>query len=283
MEKFSKNEFCLLKEDREISKEDGEKKYQKVKDLESHRLYKLYLAKDVILGTNCLLSQYEETRNHKLEEYRQYRDTLSEIDSPFFVRYIESYVNSEGGLNIIQEYTEGKTLQEVINEHLKKKEKIKEAEIKRIFLKLAKGIQYIHHRNIVHRELKPSKVLLINDEVKIVCTYAVKKLRGNTDRDNITYGSMHDFCPEVLDERPYGLKVDVWYLGMILYEMMTLKMPFYDENLTMLYQKVLAGFYDPIEENYSKELKNVVDAIFKIEPLERPSINELLKIIEPIC
>ncbi|EKX31135.1 hypothetical protein GUITHDRAFT_61851, partial [Guillardia theta CCMP2712] len=76
-------------------------------------------------------------------------------------------------------------------------------------------------------------------------------------------------------------KSDMWSLGIVLYEMCTLKCPFDASNLHGLVLKIIRGVYQPISPHFSPPLKALVASLLQKDPRKRPSINEVLAL--PYC
>ena len=86
-------------------------------------------------------------------------------------------------------------------------------------------------------------------------------------------------APEACQSEPYTSKSDVWALGCILYELMTLKKPFEADNLLGLVFKIVTEkpVAIPSSAPYSKELRQLVDMLLQKDPKDRPSVAEILK------
>ena len=78
-------------------------------------------------------------------------------------------------------------------------------------------------------------------------------------------------------ERPYDAKSDIWSLGCVIYEMITLKPPFRAEDMDGLYRKVIKGSYPKISENYSKSLSTLLKSMLQVNPNHRPSAAQMLR------
>ena len=97
------------------------------------------------------------------------------------------------------------------------------------------------------------------------------------DKANAMVGIPYYLAPEILECKPYDTKSDIWSLGVLLYEMMTFRMPFDAKTLPMLLIKIIRGNYSPLSSIYSKDLKEIVSKCLIAEPRKRPSIEELLR------
>ena len=82
-------------------------------------------------------------------------------------------------------------------------------------------------------------------------------------------------APEACQSEPYTSKSDVWALGCILYELCTLKKPFEADNLLGLVFKIVQENPNPIPDSYSKELRDLIDALLSKDPKKRPSVSEI--------
>lgn len=78
-------------------------------------------------------------------------------------------------------------------------------------------------------------------------------------------------------DKPYDNKSDIWSLGCVIYEMITLKPPFRAEDMEGLYKKVIKGIYQKIPNTYSMELSNVIKGMLQVNASMRPSAEKLLQ------
>ena len=74
-------------------------------------------------------------------------------------------------------------------------------------------------------------------------------------------------------DKPYDFKSDIWSLGVIIYEITHLIVPFKAETIDDLYKKVCRGVFQPIESKYSSELSKLISAMLNVDPTKRPSCN----------
>ena len=90
-------------------------------------------------------------------------------------------------------------------------------------------------------------------------------------------GTPYYASPEVWKDQPYNYKSDIWSLGCVLYEMITLHPPFKAQNMEGLYLKVTKGQYNKIPNQFSSDLSNIIQLLLQVDPDKRPSCDLLLK------
>ena len=118
---------------------------------------------------------------------------------------------------------------------------------------MVRGVKALHDLKICHREIKCCNVFFTNDGVIKLGDLNVSKVAKKGMLHTQT-GTPYYASPEVWKDKPYDYKSDIWSLGCVLYEMITLNPPFRAANMNGLYQKVLRGVYDAIPSQYSSDL-----------------------------
>ena len=89
-------------------------------------------------------------------------------------------------------------------------------------------------------------------------------------------GTPYYASPEVWKDMKYNNKSDIWSLGCVLYESITLKPPFRAMDMEELYNNVIAGIYEKIPRSYSKDLSNIIELLLNTNPDFRPSCDQIL-------
>lgn len=104
------------------------------------------------------------------------------------------------------------------------------------------AIQHIHSRQILHRDLKTQNIFLDkNREIIKVGDFGISKILDSKSKAVSVVGTPCYISPELCKGQPYNQKSDVWAVGCILYEMLTLKRAFHAENLPALVMKIMKG------------------------------------------
>ena len=89
-------------------------------------------------------------------------------------------------------------------------------------------------------------------------------------------GTPYYASPEVWRDQPYDIKSDIWSLGCVLYEAITLRPPFRADDMAGLYRKVLRGVYSRIPEHFSSELGDVCKSLIQVQASVRPTCEQIL-------
>ena len=155
---------------------------------------------------------------------------------------------------------------------------MEESDIWRVFIQMVKGLKILHDLKILHRDLKSANILLFNDGTAKIGDCNVSKIfYGERGMGYTQTGTPYYASPEVWSEAPYDQKSDIWSLGIITYEMLTLHPPFKAANMEALYKKIIRGQYNKISSRYSRDIGDVVRQLLMVDPKDRPTCDEILK------
>src|SRR5690606_4138586 len=145
-------------------------------------------------------------------------------------------------------------------------------EVLRWFDGMAAGVSYLHDHGIVHRDLKPGNIFLDGDIVKIG-DYGLSKFISCSRRSGQTesVGTFHYMAPEIGKGR-YGREIDVYALGIILFEMLTGRVPFEGESSQEIIMKHLTA--SPDLGNLGEPFRSVVSSALEKDPEKRTSSAE---------
>ena len=220
-----------------------------------------------------LLNLSEKEKQNSLNEVR----LLASVKSNYVISYKEAFFDEKDStLGIVMEFADGGDLYQKIVEHKKTATFFEEQDIWKIFIQLVKGLKALHDLKILHRDLKSANVFLLKDGTAKLGDLNVSKVArrglGYTQTGTPYYAS-----PEVWKDQPYDNKSDIWSLGCVLYEMITLRPPFRAQNMEGLYNKVIKGQLNKIPERFSNELFEIVKLLIQVNSDLRPSCDDILK------
>jgi serine/threonine protein kinase len=140
---------------------------------------------------------------------------------------------------------------------------------------LLSSFEYMHHRGVVHRDVKMENLMLGHDGNMVVIDFGLSNIIPSSGWLDTQCGSMAYSAPELLGSKRYGKEVDVWGIGVCIYVMLTGKLPFGNpESLTDLHALTLVGDFD-LPELMSVEAKDMFIQIFQFKPNRRITIEAL--------
>ncbi|XP_073899578.1 serine/threonine-protein kinase Nek3 isoform X3 [Castor canadensis] len=216
-----------------------------------------------------LPKSFSDTQNSRKEAV-----LLAKMKHPNVVAFKESF-EAEGHLYIVMEYCDGGDLMQKIKQQ--KGKLFPEDMIFNWFTQMCLGVNHIHKKRVLHRDIKSKNVFLTqNGKVKLG-DFGSARLLSNPMAFACTYvGTPYYVPPEIWENLPYNNKSDIWSLGCILYELCTLKHPFQGNSWKNLILKICQGSIRPLPSHYSYELQYLVKQMFKRNPSQRPSATTLL-------
>ena len=215
-----------------------------------------------------------------LEQIKSEIDILKIAKHPNIIKLYDVYEN-EKYIYIIMEYCLGGDLFSYIE---KRNFKLSEERAAEIIHKLCTAVYFLHQYGIVHRDLKPENILMMdktdNADIRLV-DFGLGKMLGPGEKCNDPFGTFSYVAPEVLEEKEYDFKVDLFAIGIITYLLVAGFLPFDDENS----EKEIARqtVYEPtpfpkkIWNNISPEAKMFVDNLLNKDPDKRMNLGEVLQ------
>ncbi|KAG2224361.1 hypothetical protein INT45_006761, partial [Circinella minor] len=203
---------------------------------------------------------------------------LEDLDHENIVQYLGyDYDEDEGHIHIFLEYVPGGSIFSALNKSGRFEGVLVQFFTRQILL----GLEYLHDRNIMHRDIKAGNILVDQNGVCKITDFGLSKLSGQDEAydpnsNTLMKGTVFWMAPEVVKGSSYSAKIDIWSLGCTVIEMLTGKKPWLDLNmLAALYS---LGKYQapPLPEEVSDEAKDFLNQCFIINPDDRPTAADLL-------
>ena len=215
---------------------------------------------------------------------KQQRDSRNEVKvmsglhHPNIIDFVEGFVE-EQQLHIVMEYADAMDLEKYLVDKIRKKSVVAEGTVMRIFLQITLGLRELHKKHLMHRDLKSANVFLTRSGgVKIGDFGFSKQLNYTMALASTVCGTPYYFAPELCQRTPYNNKVDIWSLGVVLYEMVNLRKPFEARNLPELRTRVVKEPPAPFTATHvSPELKELCFALLNKSSKARPSAETILR------
>ncbi len=265
--KIDNHEFKVIEK---LGKEAFERSIYKVQNEKDNKIY--------IIKKISILGLKEEEKSKIINEAK----ILENINNENIVKLIQYFQDNEY-FYILMEYCEGIDLEKFIDNYRNKKETIKEEIIYNITLGICLGLKELHNNNIIHIDIKHANIIVSNNyKIKIVDFGVSKKIEKKKTLTKYV-GTSYYMAPELIKGEDYNNKVDIWAFGCVIYELLTLKICFYDENLYALYDKIVNRNYENINlKEYNSKWENLINLLLQKNPNQRPDIKEINNLIEKI-
>ncbi|KAI9025086.1 hypothetical protein CLU79DRAFT_746222 [Phycomyces nitens] len=173
---------------------------------------------------------------------------------------------------LFMEYVNGGQLLDYIISH----RKLKEKQARNFARQIASALDYCHRNSIVHRDLKIENILISQSgQIKII-DFGLSNLFSPRSHLSTFCGSLYFAAPELLNARSYtGPEVDVWSFGVVLYVLVCGKVPFDDQNMPILHEKIKRGVVD-YPSHLSSECKNILSRMLVTNPAHRATMSEII-------
>ncbi|MEW6758829.1 MAG: serine/threonine-protein kinase [Acidobacteriota bacterium] len=215
-------------------------KYRIDKPLGNGGFGAVYLAEDTVIGKRVAL-KIPHRQNLAEEEIAAEARLMAPLSHPNIVSVLTADRDPETQIfYIVMEYVEGESLAE----KLTRDARIDEPQALTWAIQITDAVRYAHSRNLLHRDLRPSNVLLTRDGTAKVVDFSISRLLERDPYASTRIGSPPYMAPEHFQGRA-TFASDVYSIGVMLYEMVTGVLPFFDINPARIEELVAAGRFTP--------------------------------------
>lgn len=203
-------------------------------------------------------------------------EIISQVDHPNIVRAYE-FFDEPKTLHVVMEIMLGGEVFERIVE----KDHYSEHEAAWTIRPVIDAIKYCHDMGIVHRDIKPENLLYSSFDMDGIVKITDFGLARFYDDDLMTTacGTPSYVAPEILEGRGYGLEVDYWSIGVIVYTMLCGFLPFNEDTNEALFEVIKTGRYEftsPYWDNISENAKDLIRRCLKVNPKERCTAKQMM-------
>ena len=199
-------------------------RYEVVGQIGTGGMSDVYKAKDHTLGRyvaiKVLKEEFSEDTNF-VTKFRSEAQAAAGLEHPNIVNIYD--VGSENGIHyIVMEYVEGITLKT----YIEKKGQLNYKETLSIAIQVSRGIQAAHAKHIIHRDIKPQNIIISTDGKVKVTDFGIARAVSEHTIHSDVMGSVHYASPEQARNGYVSNRSDIYSLGIVMYEMVTGRVPF---------------------------------------------------------
>lgn len=221
-----------------------------------------------------ILIKEQLSKHHLLSHIENEIQIHKRLHHESIVRYY-SVIETKATMSMITEYCPNGELFAYISTNPNKK--LSEKESCRLFQQLISGIDYLHHNNISHRDIKLDNLLLSEfNQLKII-DFGLSKVYNDVTQNLLSTqcGSPCYVAPEIVLGKQYsGEVIDIWSSGIVLYSMLCGHFPFYEENQKVLFDKITKGDYT-IPSFLTSACIDLIKRLLCVDPKKRITISQI--------
>lgn len=259
-------------------------RYQIIERIGGGGMALVYKARDILLNRNVAIKVLRQQFVNDEEFIRRFRREAQSAASLSHSNIVSVYdVGQEDEIHyIVMEYIEGQNLNEIIKERAP----LQIEEAVRVASQIADALDHAHHNQIIHRDIKPHNILIgRNGRVKVTDFGIARAATSSTiTQTGSVVGSVHYFSPEHAKGVATGEKSDLYSLGIVLYQMLTGRLPFLGESpISVALKHLQEHFEEPrlVNPMIPQSVENIILKSMRKNPDERyQSAREMLRDLE---
>lgn len=223
----------------------------------------------LIVALKFVTKQGKSARD--LENLRQEINILRRLNHCNIIAMMDSF-ETEGEFCMVTEYAQGELFQVLEDEH-----SLPEEEIRTIAIQLIQALHVLHSNRIIHRDMKPQNILIGSKQQIKLCDFGfARAIAHDTSLLRSIKGTPLYMAPELVQEKPYNYTVDLWSLGVILYELATGRPPFYTDRIVSLIQMIVRDDV-AYPSAMSAEFQTFLKGLLNKDPAQRLKWPEILQ------
>ena len=195
---------------------------------------------------------------------------------PNIVEYLGCFETPPDRLHLVFAWASQGDLQALLRQQRAAGRYLSERQVLQWFVPIAEGVLHLHRHGIVHRDIKSLNILVDNGVPKL-CDLGVSRHRSQQTIEMKSFcGTPAYLSPEMAAAQPYTEKTDVWGLGVVLYELLALRLPFSGANLMEISAQIAKGRFAPLPPHVGAPLTSLVRGMLALDASARPAVAEVL-------
>ena len=238
-------------------------RYQIIKSIGEGGMANVYLAYDTILDRNVAVKILRGDLASDEKFVRRFQREALAASSLYNENIVEVYDVGEdnGQYYIVMEYIDGKHLKTL----LKKRGKLTIPEAVDIMSQIASGLSVAHDQYLIHRDIKPQNIMILENGLVKITDFGIAMAMNSTQltQTNSVMGSVHYLPPEQASGKGASLQSDIYSMGILMYELLTGKLPYHGDNAVEIALKHLKEPLPSIRDELPSIPQSVENIIIK--------------------
>lgn len=235
---------------------------------------------DLFRGTYCgqdvaiKILKPERLNDSLQQEFAQEVFIMRKIRHKNVVQFIGACTKPPN-LSIVTEYMSGGSVYDWLH---KQRATMRLPMLLKISVDVARGMDFLHKNNIIHRDLKAANLLMNENEVVKVADFGVARVQAHSGVMTAETGTYRWMAPEVIEHRPYDHKADVFSFGIVMWELLTGKLPYADLTpLQAAVNVVQKNLRPTIPRGTHPAVIDLMERCWRTNPSERPEFADIVK------
>lgn len=256
-----------------MNNKDSMENYHLIKQIGEGSFGKVYKARRKYTGRLVAIKMINKAGQSKddLESFRREIDLLRKVSHPNVMRMLNVF-EIDTDFCVVSELARGDLFQ-VIDDN----QTLPEHVLKSVAAQLISSLSHLHSLHIIHRDMKPQNILIAEHGALKICDFGFARALSNTTLVLTSIkGTPLYMAPELVQEQPYDEKVDIWALGVILYELYYGRPPYFTNSIYKLVQMIVNSPI-PWPGDISPQFKSFLLEMLNKEPSKRTACQDLLK------
>ncbi|CAD8065696.1 unnamed protein product [Paramecium sonneborni] len=187
---------------------------------------------------------------------------------PNIVNLYDSFIE-HGNVYMVLEYAENGNLYN----YVQRRKRLEEKEACKYFIQTCRALQYLHEMNVFHRDIKPENLLLDNNNDIKLCDFGWCAENIHLKRKTFC-GTYEYMAPEIVSDLPYDYKIDIWSVGVLLYELLHGYAPFKGKEYKEIAQNIKNGLIR-YSSSINQDAQELIKNILQKDPSLRLSFNDI--------